>query len=210
MVHHHKLECLVKRHTPVNKVKFHGFLSFVPSKILLSALKFLPWYNCTSWLGVKHQLTYYLWNSIRLPLEIADLRGEFACLINGQWTKQATHQWPKTLLMISQCLWCSIKLSLVCLFFKRGFSSSVDMIESVMIWLYIFSSCFNVAKHIRNIHPSLQYTSHSLVHTSLYDIFPFFTCSSCTMLFSPLVPGNTVLSLITFHHIRVSADFQIY
>ena len=41
-------------------------------------------------------------------------------------------------------------------------------------------SSFNVAKHIsvgrlfKNIHPSLQYTSRSLIHASLYDFFFFF------------------------------------
>ena len=60
---------------------------------------------------------------------------------------------------------------------------------------YIFRSFFFfLAKHIivgrlfRNIHPSLQYSSHSRIHTSLYDFFPL-TCTTRTM---PLPLGYSV------------------
>ena len=44
--------------------------------------------------------------------------------------------------------------------------------------LFFFFFFFFFAKHIivgrlfRNIHPSLQYSFHSRIHTSLYDFFP--------------------------------------
>ena len=61
-------------------------------------------------------------------------------------------------------------------------------------WFFFVLFCFCFfAKHnivgrlFRNIHPSLQYSSHSRIHTSLYDFF--LTCTSCTM---PLPLGYSV------------------
>ena len=182
MVHHHKLECLAKRHTPVIKVKFHSFLSFVPSKILLSALKLLPWYNCTGWLGVKHQLTYLL------PLKFNLTSSE-----NSRSAKRVCmpHKWPVN---------------------KPGHTSMTkdtsdggggggedqqfsryDRISHVIIinFFFLFQCCQAHQKH-----PSI---THSYIFVQFF--FFFFTC---TMLFPPLVPGNTVLSFITFQHIRLS------
>ena len=72
--------------------------------------------------------------------------------------------------------------------------------------------CFVFAKHIivgrlfRNIHPSLQYSSRSLIHTSLYDFF--LTCTSCTIV--------TVCTIFVFKLFTIIiklfgawADFQI-
>ena len=45
--------------------------------------------------------------------------------------------------------------------------------KALTVFPFFFCFCFNVAKHInvkrlfRNSHPSLQYTSHSLIHMSL-------------------------------------------
>ena len=47
----------------VSRPGLHGYTSLCSSLILVllpSSFKLSPWYNCTSWLGVKHQLTYLL------------------------------------------------------------------------------------------------------------------------------------------------------
>ena len=68
--------------------------------------------------------------------------------------------------------------------------------RSVFFYLFIFLSVLpgtSVWGHLlRNIHPLLQDTSPTLIHTSLYD-YIFFTSSSCTIQFFPLVTGCAFL-----------------
>ena len=47
---------------------FHILLSFCSFNCIFSKPlpKWSPWYNCTGWLGVKHQLTYLLFQSVAL------------------------------------------------------------------------------------------------------------------------------------------------
>ena len=62
-----------------------------------------------------------------------------------------------------------------------------------------FSKHTTVGRLFRNIHPSLQYSSHSRIHTSLYDLFPL-TCASRTM---PL-PLNPWLQCAQFSFLSFS------
>ena len=62
---------------------------------------------------------------------------------------------------------------------SSGFSCDVFRVFGKMLTsFFFFFFFFFLAKHIivgrlfRNIHPSLQYSSHSRIHTSLYDLFP--------------------------------------
>ena len=86
--------------------------------------------------------------------------------------------------VISSCLCVSVLLSL------HAFVSLYSYLFMPLCLHALTSSClcvsmhlplhafFVCAKHIivgrlfRNIHPSLQYSSHSRIHTCLYDFFP--------------------------------------
>ena len=59
-----------------------------------------------------------------------------------------------------------------------------------------FAKQIIVGRLSRNIHPSLQYSSRSRIHTSLYDDF-FLTCTSCTMPFGYSV-HNLLVSELDF------------
>ena len=39
-------------------------------------------------------------------------------------------------------------------------------------YIFFFAKYIIVGHLFKNIHPSLQYSSHSRIHTSLYDLFP--------------------------------------
>ena len=69
-----------------------------------------------------------------------------------------------------------------------GFFVSIH--SSVPLLLFCFCLAHHVGHLFRNIHPSLQYSSHSRIHTSLHDFSPL-TCTSRTM---PLPLGYSVHS----------------
>ena len=88
--------------------------------------------------------------------------------------------------------------------------SSVMLLKIIMYssraQTFPFFCCFVVvAKYIivgrlfRNIHPSLQYSSHPRIHTSLYDFFLTCTSSSPWLCLFPLVTVCTafVFKLLT-------------
>ena len=98
------------------------------------------------------------------------------------------------------CLHCSTlnkKLPLLCLYgssltyyvclFDENTKRTVLLISSSFFVCFCFAKHMIVGRLFRNIHPSLQYSSHSRIHTFLYDFF--LTCTSRTM---PLPLGYSV------------------
>ena len=103
--------------------------------------------------------------------------------------------------------WRLINFTPFFFFFFFFFDLLFSVLPSTSLW----------GRLLRNIHPSLQHPSLSLVQVSTYDSFVcflfvlfLFTCTSCTTLFR-LVTVYTFLfvSFVTFKDIGVWADFQI-
>ena len=82
----------------------------------------------------------------------------------------------------SVCLLKTAWVHLPACIFKHSYhvQSSVQHCSTAKFFLFFFAKHTNVTRLFRNIHPSLQYSSHSRIHTSLY-YFSFLTCTSCTM-----------------------------